>query len=182
MDQRELARLLIKIAGVVIAVWGISTLPYQATNVTFWLNQPIERAILLPQFWALTVVPGAICIAIGASLFLSGGSLAKRLVPKSERSPPEAKSDWEQLEQVAVAVLGLYFVADSLSDLTQTAGIVLSNILQRMGGWWYIVSTFVLSVLVDFIRLAIGIALMLRGHVLVSIRRGIVRMRTLGVE
>jgi len=185
MNEQELSRLLIRIAGVVIATYGMILLPHHATYILAWLNQPIERAILLPQFWLMTLAPAAVCIIAGALLSYRGAHFI---------SPPSVMQDNQrnrkitaaQLEQTALAVLGVYFVVDGAASALRQAGMSLSFSLQSPEAW---LSSLLLtivswlsdpSMISDAAQIAIGLWLMFRGHVIVSLRHGIASLRTMG--
>lgn len=184
MSEQELSRLLTRIAGAVIATYGIVLAPYHATYILAWLNQPLEQSVLLPKFWLMTLGPAALCIIAGALLFYRGTHFIRP--PRATQDDrPDRKITAAQLEQTALAVLGVYFVVDGAASALRHAGMSLSY-LQSPEAW----STSLLLTIVSWIsdpsmisalaQIAIGLWMMFRGHVVVSLRHGITSLRTMG--
>lgn len=179
MSEQELSRLLIKIAGIVIATHGIILLSYQTTSVLAFLGQPIERSLLLPQFWVTAVFPPAVSIAIGIWLYRRSARLVSRF-PAEQTALPDRNVGAAELEQTALAVLGVYLLADGSASVLSNAGISLFYSLQTPAAWWTWPVSMVLPIVSDVARIAIGLWLFFRGHVVVSFRRGFGALRTLG--
>jgi hypothetical protein len=110
MLPREFARLVIKIVGLAMTVYGVASLP-TALGWLFAADVP-NRA-----WTALTagIAPALIWILIGAGFFYGAG----RIVERSFEQPLQAtvpSSDSRALEEIAMAVLGLYVLAAGLAE------------------------------------------------------------------
>jgi hypothetical protein len=176
MDQRDLARLLVKITGLLIMAYTLVLLPYHAAATLPFLQRPNVRSdwadLGLLEVAGIIIVPALIAIGVGLCLFLGSGRIVNRyLIPGGQDRPIQA-TDLRGVEEVAVAVLGFYFLADGLGDTVTYATQAISFTLQSGHGW-----PIPLTALAAGMKLVIGIALMLRSQVFVAVRRGLIALR-----
>jgi hypothetical protein len=181
MHQNELARLLLKITGVVVIAYALIGLPQNMVLVLgmlpalpgFW------QAVATPQFWGMSFAPFIIYLAIGLFLFLWSGKIADRIVVPVQESVSDAK-DFQALEEIAICVLGLYFLAEGLSDAARWAGTEFSEMVRTHRSFgesvWLVGFGFIGSAIV---RLFIGIALLLGRRGFIALRRRVVSFRPL---
>ncbi|HXP74672.1 MAG TPA: hypothetical protein VN823_11050 [Stellaceae bacterium] len=183
MDQRELARLLIKVAGLLIAVYALIDLPYQIASVFGLFHQNTGRdlweIIKIPTFWGMTISPAAISFGLGLSLFFGGGRIVNRYLVAGSSDVDARAGQLQGLEEVAVAVLGIYLLTGGLIDAARLIAQLLYNAATLKNSFSEILA---MSRSLDWmistaVRVAIGVALMLRGHALVALRRGLVGLR-----
>jgi hypothetical protein len=182
MDQRELARLLIKVAGLLVAVYALVILPYQITSVIGLLHQNASRdlweTIKLPSFWGMTISPAAISLALGLGLFFGSGRIVNHYVVTGPSDADAKAHQLQSLEEVAVAVLGLYLMVNGFIDAVRFVALLLYDATTLRNSFGEILASQNLDWMVSTAaRLVIGIALMLRGHALVALRRGLVGLR-----
>jgi hypothetical protein len=176
MDQRDLARLLVKITGLFIMAYALVLLPYHAGATLPFLQRPNAHSdwanLGLFEVAGIIIVPALIAIGAGLCLFLGSGRIVNRYLIPGGQDRPVQTPDLAGIEEVAVAVLGFYFLVDGLGNAVIYATQAISFTLQT-GQWWPIP----LSAFGAGMKLIIGIALMLRSHVFVAIRRSLVGLR-----
>ena len=111
MHQRDLARLLIKIAGLLIVVNAVSRIPGDFA----WLLG--GKATL--DAWAIALMvfaPAAISVGAGALMFFCVDPIVDRALFDRPREGAPPPADLRPFEEIAFAVLGLYILSTGLTE------------------------------------------------------------------
>lgn len=179
MDQRDLARMLVKIAGLVIVVYAVIGLPQNIVTVVAMLSfsnhtglPSIGQAIAMPQFWGMSFTPFAIYLAIGLGLIWWSGKISDRVIVPPDAKNAPGSADYRGLEEAAVAVLGAYLCAEGVADAARLAGTAFGEATQQhmhidayLWGWQ------VGTVVGALTRIVLGAALMAGSRAFVAFRR-----------
>lgn len=181
MGQYGLALVLVRGAGLLIAVLALTSAPYEAARVlrarggetlrVSWTNAE------LVEFWAATIGPPLVSIAIGLAIFWCAGLIVERsLAPKSTETG-RAGMDSAMLEKAAVVAIGFYLLADGCSyAVRDIAAIVTVKFMEFDYG--IIPDSMKFDIVGDALRAAVGLALVLLAHRLVDLRRRLVAPRS----
>ena len=179
---RSLSRLLVKVAGLVIVIHSMATLPRDAVSALAMMRRDTPGSLLdhieMPLFWGMTVFPTLISIALGLCLFWGAGYITNRHIVH-HADGGGAMADSRAIEEVAVAVLGYYLIAVGLSDAVYD-GVSLYGFLALSKTWEFMPPEKILNLVVDGVRTAIGIGLVLWAGGLVALRRGVIALRAMG--
>jgi hypothetical protein len=177
MPLRDIARLLVKIAGLIVIVSAVIDLP-----VLLARSLPIQEPMIARDVIAMALVPPAIAVLVGIVLFWGAGRIVDRLLVVPATSGPGGGPDLRAVEEIAIAALGLYFVATGIADAFYYWG--------KAGLYYRYVTenNFPLPVIAadDFggffstaARLAIGVVLVLLSRGIVAVRRRLLSLRPL---
>jgi hypothetical protein len=179
MSQTDLSRVLVKVAGLLLSVYALALLPYQAlsavaivhTDAAEWSTGQQSLAV------AVTVTPTVINLALGLILFWCGGRIVNRHLPIEKEDRNTMASSLRGLEDVAIAVVGAYLLADGLGRLVPEIGELVSfaNALPRR--WAAIPLAAILGLLGVAVQLAVGVGLMLRSDYVVAVRHRLIARR-----
>lgn len=180
MYLRDLARLLVKIAGLLILVSAVTRVPGDFV----WVLG--GKASL--DIWAVALMvfaPAAISVGVGALLFFCVDPIIDRALFTGSQTGSAQPADLRSFEEIAFAVLGLYIFSTGLTEAVYYWG--------RTDLYYQAVKSLSASVPAlsppalsasDFggfcaaaLRLAIGIALMLAAHRFVALRRFLISLR-----
>jgi hypothetical protein len=124
MEQQNLGRLLIKVLGIIVIAYALIGLPQNVVTVIGMLSlgrstgvPRLTEAIEMPQFWGQILIPFIVYLAMGLWLFWWGGRTVDRVAArdKNEIIP----SALHGLDELAVFILGLYFFAEGIVDITR---------------------------------------------------------------
>lgn len=179
MHQHDLARMLVKIAGLVIVVFAVIGLPQNIVTVVAVLSfsnraglPSLGQAIAMPQFWGMSFAPFAAYLAIGLGLIWWSGTISDRVIVRRDPKDIPGSADYRGLEEAAVAVLGAYLCADGLADAARWVGAAGGQALQQhlpiaryLWGWQ--VGTAIGALM----RIVLGAALMAGNQGFVAFRR-----------
>jgi hypothetical protein len=187
MAQRDVARLLVKIAGLLIVVYSMHVLPYQALTALVSLQQGSRSSSGIDShlYVGMTITPAVISIGLGLALFWSSGSIVNRLLsPTPEGAAPGL--DWRGIETVAIAVLGAYLFADALAELPAWLDAIVRQIQEARSPqlglatrtWSWVVWSTAIAIAGVCMQLGIGVALMIWSKPLVSLRLRLAEMAT----
>lgn len=112
MDLKDLARIIIRGAGLVIIILAINRLPYSVVSLlgsnATWIPRPL---------WALVVFAPAIASIIGGLVLVGSAENIVSRAFSSERQNGSVDSNYLfALEEVAVVTLGIYIISVTVSD------------------------------------------------------------------
>lgn len=108
MDYRDITTLLIRIAGVVIIIFGIIQIP------GYFLNYYQLHEDSFFYFLGITLVPVFLIVVLGAVLWLFPGTIVNKIVV-GPNQPIKFQSD--QVQVIAFSTLGMYILFRGVSDL-----------------------------------------------------------------
>ncbi len=111
MQQRDLARLLVKIAGLVIVVSALTDLPIAFGRV--FASKYQEN---LFEVVAQTIAPAGLSILAGLVMYWGAGSIVDRVLLARGTSPIAPPTDFRAIEEIALAVLGIYVFSSGLAE------------------------------------------------------------------
>jgi dipeptide/tripeptide permease len=111
MTQRDLARLLVKFAAIVIFATAFTALPE-------WLMQELrspDRPAALKLIW-MAFAPASVSMLAGLAMYWWAEPLVEgTLVGKNPVGAP-ADMDLRAFEEIALTVLGVYFLTSGLAE------------------------------------------------------------------
>lgn len=110
MDHHALSRLLLRIAGLVVIVATLTSVPKSIVTLVVAAGQDANSSPLLTAMIA-SLVP----LLIGVALVWLPGTVANRLVDDTHASSGPGDTT-ASLQGIALSVLGFYFVAQALFD------------------------------------------------------------------
>lgn len=175
MPLRDIARLLIKIAGLIIIVSAVTDLPRLLGRML-----PIEAPATVRDVIAMALVPPAIAGLIGIAMVWGAGRIVDRLLVVPATPGPGGSHDLRAVEEIAIAAMGLYFIATGIADAFYYWG--------KAGLYYHYITenTFPMPAILpdDFggfistgVRLAIGVMLVLLSRGVVAARRRLLSLR-----
>lgn len=175
MDYKDLSNLLIRISGLLIIVYTIVNIPhyfigyYSAQN--FFGNQASD----LIAFLSSVVAPVIFSIIIGLFLFAFPKAVTNKLVVGTSK---ESDIDLNGITTAAYSVIGVYFIAFAVADLLYWASYY-SVMLNELKTNEYFTSEKKVGVIVTFIELGIGLALLFGSN---GINKLVLKVRTAGTN
>ncbi|MBD9393270.1 hypothetical protein [Acidovorax sp. ACV01] len=110
MDHRSLSRLLLRIAGVVVVVATLTSVPKSIVTLVVAAGQDADVSPLMTA-----VVASLVPLLIGLALIWLPGTVANWLVDDTVTDKSESDTA-ANLQAIALSVLGFYFVASALFD------------------------------------------------------------------
>ena len=110
MDHHALSRLLLRIAGVVVIVATLTSVPKSIVTLAVAAGQDASVSPLLTAMIA-SLVP----LLIGIALIWLPGTVANRLVDDTPASGDQGNTA-ASLQAIALSAIGFYFVASALFD------------------------------------------------------------------
>lgn len=177
MTLRDIARLAIKIAGLIIIVSAVTDVPHLLGRLL-----PLQPPMTARDVVAMAFAPPAIAALIGLLMFWGAGRIADRLLVAPAPPGQSGGLDLRGIEEIVIAALGLYLVATGIADAVYYWGKV--GLYHRM----VTENTFPMPVILegDFggilstaARLLIGAMLFLLSRGIVAIRRRLLSLRPL---
>ncbi len=108
MDYRNIAILLLKLAGVVVVIHTISSIP------AYFLNYYSLQQDSFLLFVGIFFVPFAFSVFLGFALWLFPAKIANTIVFGGENS--ELSIDAQVLQTVAYGVLGMWVLVKGVAD------------------------------------------------------------------
>src|SRR5690348_1138841 len=109
MSQHELARLLVKIAGLVFIVYAFIGLPQNIVYVVSWLSFETRAGVLsfgqslaMPQFWGMSFAPFVFYLVAGVALFRWSVKIVDGVVVGRDASEITSSAHCRGLEEMAV--------------------------------------------------------------------------------
>src|SRR5690348_2623808 len=111
MFLRDIARLLIKLTGLVILIFGITSLP-RSLGWLFASDVPNRIFTML----TVGIAPATLWIVVGGAMYYGAGRIADRALLRGEPESAIAAFDFRGLEEIAVSVLGLYVFSSGIAE------------------------------------------------------------------
>ncbi len=169
MNHRDLARLLVKIAALVIIASALIDLPDSLARL--WVRGAGGKTAL--EILGASFAPVSISIIAGLVMFWWAGPLVDRTLVKPLAENPVGNFDLRAFEEMAVTLLGLYVVTAGLGEVAYYGGKWLVDIdLEKRRG---LTETFILPA--DLGGLFAGVTRVVFGIVLVLCSRGFVAFK-----
>jgi hypothetical protein len=172
MDEQALARLLLRMAGLVIVIYALVGLPGNVVTVLGFLSSSHGRelpsfgqALTDPRFWGMSFAPSAIYLATGLSLFRWSGRLVNFVVLRHTEKHAHDAADYQAIEEIAVSVLGAYLCAEGLVEIARWAAV---EFTERIITFWLTEGAILLS---GAVYIVIGIMLLFWCRGFVALRR-----------
>jgi hypothetical protein len=178
LRRRDVARLLVKFCGLLIVLEALISLPPAAQGFSLYLralghsnstNASTEALIVLAaQYFALPFI--YFIVGLGVIWWARRGIGAAATEGSADANDAPMLPE---IEAILIAVLGVYFLCDGFTDLIRTAGWVSFNVIANSSplgemNWFHSVSYGV-----GFLKLGIGVLLILRREGIVTLRRRI---------
>lgn len=146
MDYRQLSNLLIKIAGIVIIVFAVTAIP---GHINSFLYQGQET---LAKFALWVILPLIVPLIVGLLMWSFPRTITNRIFEKDLEASGSNRVA-EEIERIAVTILGLILLFFALSDLTFNFVYVYFTNKENMGvitsfrispeDWGHIIGTIV---------------------------------------
>ncbi len=169
MNYHDLTRLLIKIMGLFILAWSISSGALSMGTVV-WSYR--DHGIAYPL--GFIIIPIFIALAIGGVLFLGDRRIANAIVFQTSDDDDAAKTDFRRLEQIGIALLGLYLTAMALKSLLGISVSTIGALLREQDP--RLTSSY--SYLLEYsFQLGIGLAIFLCSNGIATLRQRILEFR-----
>jgi hypothetical protein len=111
MHQRDLARLLVKIAALVIIVTALTDLPDALIRV--W---PLSRGMTVWGVVGRTFAPASVSILAGLAMFWWAGPIVDRALVNEAPGTKDAVVDLSGFEEIALTALGIYILTAGLAQ------------------------------------------------------------------
>jgi hypothetical protein len=111
MTQRDLARLLVKIASIVIVVSAFMSLPDMLARI---LNGDTHHRGL--ELLGVTLAPVSLSLLAGLAMFWWAGPLVDRTIVRSASPISSEGLDLRAFEEIALTVLGFYIVTAGVAE------------------------------------------------------------------
>jgi len=176
MNSRELARLIVKIAGLLIVVGALTELPRDLAGIMSRQTNFSVRDLLL-----IGTAPTAIVVGIGLLLFWCVDSIVDRAIFSSPaHAAAPTPDDFRAVEEVALVILGVYFICAGLSEgiyYLGRADLYYRYVAQAMVAMPSIGQIEFGGLLAAGLRLILGIGMIVFSRGLVSFRRWIMALR-----
>ncbi|MGO4127667.1 hypothetical protein AB4Z01_24960 [Inquilinus sp. YAF38] len=175
MPLRDIARLLVKIAGLVVIVSAVIDLP-----VLLARSLPVQEPMTARDVVTMALVPPAIAALIGIVMFWGAGRIVDRLLVEPAAPGQGTGLDLRAIEEIAIAALGLYFVATAIADAFYYWGkaALYYRVVTENG---YPIPPITPDDFAGFVstaaRLAIGVVLVLLSRGIVAVRRRLLSLR-----
>jgi len=164
MTARDFARLLIKLMGLFVLAMILVHLIYTATYLPFnYRDYGLSATI------ALGVIPILFALLIGWTLFRSDRLIADTMLFTKDKSGSSEMLDFRKVEEILLALLGVYFVAHGLISLAGAMG-------SAMGAGEF--DVFLTNAIPGFAHILIGAFVFLSSRGLVVLRHKFVEFRT----
>jgi hypothetical protein len=179
MDTRELARLLLKLFGLVVVISAIGQIPSLLLDLALGLSASGPN-VQRPDFmiaWSFNCAGDLVTLIVGLIIVRFAGSIVNRSIVSGAGDAPDDVG-LSGIEDVAVAVLGFFFFALGLSGAVGQLIRELNPIGSHFS-WREFVQQQMSFAGEAWMRMLLGIVFMLRSRSLVAWRRGLVALRPL---
>jgi hypothetical protein len=177
MTQRDLARLLVKIAAMVIFATAFTALPESLMQV---LRSPDRPAGL--KLIGMAFAPASVSMLAGLAMYWWAGPLVDRtLIGRNPVGAP-ADVDLRAFEEIALTVLGVYILSSGLAEGLYYWGkwYGLKGVIELMSGRkYYLPSTEFGGLLAAGTRVIVGLGLIAFSRGFITLKRRLLALRTI---
>jgi hypothetical protein len=171
MDLRDLARIIIRVAGLIILVLAVSKLPYGVLSALGTNSAPVPRFVLS----LVALMPAIASILGGLTLVASAEAIANRaFVSKHNEISPDAKNTYA-LEEVSVFAIGIYIITTAISDGSYYLYILLISSDNANGNTPR--PMYVGLIYAFIVRFFLGVLLLMGSRSIVAFRHQLLRLR-----
>jgi hypothetical protein len=173
VSHRDLARLLVKIAGLVVIVSALSDLP---TNLSRLITADASASVLAMSL--MTFGPASISICAGLIMIWGAGNITDHLLYLPSTRPDNGPLAFAEIEEIAVSLLGLYLVANGLAEALYYWGkteLYYDYVVAHAYSGQKIAPAEFGGLIAGGVRVAIGLALFFGNRGLISLRRKLVK-------
>jgi hypothetical protein len=175
MSHRDLGRLLVKIAALIIIVSALTNLP---TSLARLLVQNSNRGLL--ELIGMTFAPPSISLLAGFVMYLWAGPIVDRTLFDVSLGTSIASEEFRALEEIAVTLLGFFVLIDGLGEGAYYLGrwflyndIAGARSAERLG----IGPTELGGIMASVTRIVLGVLLVLLSRGVVTFRRKLLVLR-----
>ena len=114
--MNDLARLLVKLAGLIVIVWTLIGLPSSIGLVLATLDA--HTRIPLSEIVTMSIVPSSLSFIAGLVMFWGAGPVVDRflIIPVAESGGSGGADGFKAIEEIALTVLGFYILVDGLGE------------------------------------------------------------------
>jgi hypothetical protein len=169
LRRRDVVRLLVKFCGLLIVLDALVSLPGAVQGFSLYLRAALEQANRPNVSAEGLIALAAVYFALPLIYFMVGLGIIWWARRGIERAAATANSgdandvpELPEIEAILIAVLGVYFLCDGLTDVIRTVGRVSFDVIGYgaplgMTTWFHSV-----NYAVGFVKLGIGLVLILR--------------------
>jgi hypothetical protein len=178
MTLRDFAQIALRVGAVIIAIDTLTSLPMAFSAARYYAPMTFSQQIL-----ESTILPFAASLCITVLIYGFAEEIADRVVLRGKTElQVSAPADLDGLEQIAVAILGAYFLVTGLADVVHGVVRYLS-VRQAMGTASEIVlPPDTVNLGSALFRTIIGAFLIRYGNMFVRLRRGLRAKRGIAGE
>ena len=177
MRHSDLARLLVRITGLVIIVSTIAQLPFLLVRALPGVARELSTALLMA-----TLGMAALSIFVGLMVFWGAGRLVDHFVsPRDGASPASTTINLQPIEELAIAILGIYIATDGVGEIIYALGKgkLYSDLIGDMAIPVHLSPSKFASFLAGGARIIIGLVLVLKARGLAALRRRLIGLRSI---
>jgi len=176
MTQRDLARLLVKIAAIVIFATAFTGLPDSLMQVMRLPDRPAGIRLI-----GMAFAPASISMLAALAMYWWAGALVDRtLIAKNPVGAP-ADMDLRAFEEIALTVLGVYILTGGLAEAVYYGGKYygLRGVVELVSGRsYYLPSTEFGGLLAAATRVVVGLGLIGFSRGFITLKRRLLSLRT----
>jgi hypothetical protein len=177
---RDVARLLVKLAGLIVIAWTLIGLPGSLERALVSLGKsPVDPVLLI----TLALAPAAVSLVGGLAMFWGSGLVVDRalLAPGRRTGEPAAVIDLRALEEIAFSVIGVIVLVDGLAECVYywaKLDLFYRYIAMRAYVDRPIPQTEFAGISAGVTRVLLGLALIFLSRGLVTLRRRVLALRS----
>jgi len=177
MTQRDLAKLLVKIAAIVIFATAFTALPESLMQIMRSPDRPAGFKLI-----GMAFAPSSISMLAGFAMYWWAGPLVDRtLLGKNPEDAP-VEMDLRGFEEIALTVLGVYIVTGGLAEGFYYWGkwYGLRGVIESLYGQkYYLPSAEFGGLLAAGTRIVVGLALIAFSRGFITLKRRLLTLRTM---
>ena len=179
LHRRDVARLLVKFCGLLIVLNALTSLPTSVEGFSLYLRALRNSASTSANTEALIVLAVQYFAQPFIYLILGFGVIwwARRGIDGGAATEGSTDANdapkLAEIEAILIGVLGVYFLCDGFTDLMRTTGWVSFNVIANGAPLGSMIRVHSVNYGVVFVKLGIGVLLILRRDGIVRLRRRI---------
>ena len=113
MDQHELSRILIKVAGISIIIYVLVGIP---AYISYYFSlRLVEESVI--TFFLVSILPMLIPLTAGYLMWQFPSTIANKIIKTKEDYNPRDSRIGFEIQIIAFSVLGMYLLFNSFSDI-----------------------------------------------------------------